>query len=52
MHRSMFYKSMTVFDDHRVWQDVYHVPSRGMILHVKLQANVVTVFTIVSFEEK
>jgi len=24
--RRMFYKSMTTFADHRVWQDVYHVP--------------------------
>ena len=25
--RSMFYKSMTTYQDHRVWQDVYHVPT-------------------------
>jgi motility quorum-sensing regulator/GCU-specific mRNA interferase toxin len=24
--RKMFVKSMTTFADHRVWQDVYHVP--------------------------
>ena len=27
MRRSQFYKSMTAHADHRVWQDVYHVPS-------------------------
>jgi len=32
--RRMFYKSMTTFADHRVWQDVYHVPARGMVLYV------------------
>lgn len=50
--RTMFYKSMTTFADHRVWQDVYHVPSRGMVLYVKFQADVVTEFTVMSFKEK
>ena len=27
MRREHFYKSMTSFADHRLWQDVYHVPS-------------------------
>ncbi|WP_276120796.1 type II toxin-antitoxin system MqsR family toxin [Pararhizobium qamdonense] len=48
----MFYKSMTTFADHRVWQDVYHVPARGFVLYVKFQANVVTEFTVMSFKEK
>ncbi len=50
--RQMFYKSMTTLADHRVWQDVYHVPTRGLILYVKFQADVVTEFTIMSFKEK
>ena len=25
IRRDMFFKSMTTFIDHRVWQDVYHV---------------------------
>jgi motility quorum-sensing regulator/GCU-specific mRNA interferase toxin len=50
---SMFYKSMTTHADHRVWQDVYHVPLEdGLTLYLKFQANVVTQFTIVSFKEK
>jgi motility quorum-sensing regulator/GCU-specific mRNA interferase toxin len=48
----MFYKSMTTFADHRVWQDVYHVPTRGMMLYVKFQADVITEFTVMSFKEK
>jgi motility quorum-sensing regulator/GCU-specific mRNA interferase toxin len=48
----MFFKSMTTFTDHRVWQDVYHVPARGLTLYVKFQANVMTSFTIMSFKEK
>ncbi len=52
MNRRMFYKSMTTFADHRVWQDVYHVPALGMVLYVKFQADVVTEFTLMSFKEK
>jgi motility quorum-sensing regulator/GCU-specific mRNA interferase toxin len=52
IERGMFYKSMTTFADHRVWQDVYHVPARGMVLYVKFQADVVTEFTVMSFKEK
>ncbi len=36
MKRDQFYKSMTSFDDHRVWQDVYHVPWNDLVLYVKL----------------
>ena len=50
--RRMFYKSMTTFADHRVWQDVYHVPVRDLVLYVKFQADVVTEFTVMSFKEK
>ena len=52
IERHMFYKSMTTFADHRVWQDVYHVPARGLRLYVKFQADIVTEFTIMSFKEK
>lgn len=50
--RPMFFKSMTTFADHRLWQDVYHVPARGLVLYVKFQADVVTEFTVMSFKEK
>jgi len=52
MDRRMLYKSMTTFSDHRLWQDVYHVPARGMMLYVKFQAEVVTEFTVMLFKEK
>ena len=29
MQRTHFYKSMTSFEDYRVWQDVYYVPSEA-----------------------
>lgn len=54
VERSMFYKSMTTNADHRVWQDVYHVPASGddMVLYVKFQADVITEFRVMSFKEK
>jgi motility quorum-sensing regulator/GCU-specific mRNA interferase toxin len=36
MTRRHFYKSMTSHADHRVWQDVYHVPWGPLVLYVKL----------------
>ena len=48
----MFNKSMTTYADHRVWQDVYHVPKGDLVLYVKFQAGLVTEFTLVSFKEK
>jgi motility quorum-sensing regulator/GCU-specific mRNA interferase toxin len=52
VERRMFFKSMTTFADHRLWQDVYHVPARGLLLYVKFQADVVSEFTVMSFKEK
>jgi len=50
--RRMFFKSMTSYADHRNWQDVYFVPARGLLLYVKIQADVITEFTVTSFKEK
>ena len=52
MERMHFYKSMTSYEDHRVWQDVYHVPSEAGTLYVKFTADVVTEFLLLSFKEK
>lgn len=52
MERRHFYKSMTSYADHKVWQDVYHVPSDEGLLYVKFQADVVTEFRVLSFKEK
>lgn len=35
IERSLSFKSMTTFADHCVWQDVYHVPARGLKLYIK-----------------
>jgi motility quorum-sensing regulator/GCU-specific mRNA interferase toxin len=52
MRRAHFYKSMTALADHRVWQDVYHVPSSAGLLYVKFTADAVTQFLLMSFKEK
>jgi len=52
MKREHFYKSMTAFTDHRLWQDVYHVPSPAGTLYVKFTADIVTEFLLLSFKEK
>jgi motility quorum-sensing regulator/GCU-specific mRNA interferase toxin len=43
---------MTSFADHRIWQDVYHVPSAVGVLYVKFTADVVMEFLLLSFKEK
>jgi motility quorum-sensing regulator/GCU-specific mRNA interferase toxin len=52
IERRHFYKSMTSHVDHRVWQDVYHVPSVQGTLYVKFTADAVTAFLLMSFKEK
>ena len=52
MQRKHFYKSMTSHADHRLWQDVYHVPSAAGELYVKFTADTVTEFLLLSFKEK
>lgn len=52
MERAHFYKSMSSHADHRVWQDVYHVPSSAGMLYVKFTADVVTEFLLLSFKER
>ena len=49
MRRSQFHKSMTTYADHRVWQDVYYVPSPIGPLYVKFMADTVTEFLLLSF---
>ena len=52
MQRRHFYKSMTAYADHRVWQDVYHVPSPAGMLYVKFRDDLITEFLLLSFNEK
>ena len=52
IERRMFVKSMTTFADHRLWQDVYYVPTGNLVLYLKFQADVVTEFRVMSFKER
>ena len=55
MQRSHFYTSVTSYGDHRIWQDVYHVPSDAGDLYVKFTADAdavaVAEFVLLSFKE-
>ena len=52
MERKHFYKSMTSYANHKIWQDVYHVPFENLILYVKFTQNIISEFTLLSFKEK
>jgi len=49
--RKDFYKSMTVYHDSRLWQDVYRPTWDGIVLYIKFQIDE-DGFLIVSFKEK
>lgn len=46
-----FYKSMTSERDHTIWQDVYHVPAKGIVLYVKFTKDARGQL-LISFKEK
>ena len=41
MELKHFYKSMTSYANHKIWQDVYHVPCGILILYVKFTKDVI-----------
>ncbi len=49
--RRHFFKSMTSFADHTVWQDVYHVPCEDTVLYVKFTVDVEG-HIVISLKEK
>ena len=49
--REQFYKSMTSLADHRIWQDVYHVPWNDLVLYVKFTTDALG-YLVISFKEK
>lgn len=52
MELKHFCKSMTSYANHKIWQDVYHVPYGDYILYIKFTQNVISEFTLLSFKEK
>lgn len=47
-----FYKSMTTYADHRVWQDVYHAEVCGVPAYIKLQISADEKAVVISFKRK
>ena len=50
--RSMFFKSMTSYGDHREWQDVYYVPAGDLTIYLKFTEDAVIRFVVLSFKER
>lgn len=51
LSRRTFYKSMTTYADHRVWQDVYHAPTpAGKVAYIKITLRDRT--PVIQFKEK
>ncbi|CBS86120.1 type II toxin-antitoxin system MqsR family toxin [Azospirillum lipoferum] len=52
MDGSHFVKSMTSYNDHKEWQDVYVVPAKGMMIYTKFRGDTLTAFRVLSFKER
>ncbi len=52
LERRDFYKSMTTYQNHRVWMDVYHGRAGGYEIYIKFVQDTVAEFTCTSFKEK
>jgi len=52
LQRNMLYKSMTTYDDHRVWQDVYHINSHDLEIYIKVSYRPGGRPPVISFKEK
>ncbi|CRM45901.1 mRNA interferase MqsR [Pseudomonas sp. 31 R 17] len=52
LKRTMLYKSMTSYDDHRAWQDVYHICSHGLEIYIKVTYRPGDGPPVISFKEK
>ena len=47
-----FIKSMTSYNDHRQWQDVYIIEDRGKSIYLKFTDHILTEFILLSFKRK
>ncbi|WP_223488972.1 type II toxin-antitoxin system MqsR family toxin [Pseudomonas sp. A-RE-19] len=52
LQNKMLYKSMTTHDDHRVWQDVYHINSQDLEIYIKVTYRPAGGPPVISFKEK
>jgi len=46
-----FYKSMTTYKNHKVWQDVYNSSFKDVELYIKFQSHRAGYFFTISFKE-
>ena|SRR4051794_12382934 len=51
VERGHFYKAMTSIGDHRIWQDVYHLPFEARLLYVKFTTDE-TGYLLISLKDK
>ncbi len=47
-----FVKSVTSFNDHKQWQDVYVIPWEGAVIYIKFTEHTLTEFILLSFKRK
>jgi len=52
LQNRMLYKSMTSYDDHRVWKDVYHTHSQDLEIYIKVTYRPGGGPPVISFKEK
>ena len=52
LQNRMLYKSMTSYDDHRVWQDMYHINSKDLEIYIKVTYRPGGGPPTISFKEK
>lgn len=50
IERAHFFKSMTSYANHRIWQDVYYVPSKHGKLYIKFTSGHISEFLLLSFK--
>lgn len=52
LQKRMLYKSMTTYEDHRVWQDVYHINTQDLEIYIKVAYRPAGGPPVISFKEK
>lgn len=52
LQRKHFVKSVTSFNDHKQWQDVYVIPWGKVAIYIKFTEHTLTEFILLSFKRK
>ncbi|NWE80148.1 type II toxin-antitoxin system MqsR family toxin [Pseudomonas yamanorum] len=52
LQTKLLYKSMNTYEDHRVWQDVYHTNSQDLEIYIKVTYRPAGGPPVISFKEK